>query len=118
MQTASALLYLVFAFVSDIVEYVLLGDSGIGAECSVVEVTVEIGVDGALHPYVDGEGLEVSKAEKGGAGCHLVADTLDRFEAFESVFVAGFFCDFLKRNLARYHLFCRIEYVRVAETGL
>ena len=45
-------------------EDVLLGDAGVGAEGGVVEVTVKVGVDGALHPYVDGEGLEISEAEK------------------------------------------------------
>ena len=71
-------------------EDVLLGDSGVGAEGGVVEVTVEIGVDGALHPYVDREGLEVREAEKGGAGGDLVSYTLDGFELLECVGVAVF----------------------------
>lgn len=55
---------LVFIFVSYVMEDILLRDAGVGAEGSVVEVTVKVGVNGALHPYVDRECLKVCKAEK------------------------------------------------------
>ena len=74
-------------------EDILLGNACVGAEGGVVELTVKVGVDSSLHPYVDRECLEVSEAEQGGAGGYLIAYALDVFERFEGVFIAVFHLD-------------------------
>ena len=83
-----------------------------------VEVAVEVGVDGALHPYVDGECLKIGEAEEGDAGGDFVADTLDGLERFEGVGIAGVRFYIAKVDLVCGYFFCRVEYVSVAETGL
>ena len=49
--------------ISNIMEYVLLCNPRISAEGVGVKLAVKIFVDGALHPHVDREGVEISKAK-------------------------------------------------------
>ena len=71
-------LFLIFAFyISYIMEYVLLGNAGIRAERLGVKLAVKVVVYRALHPHVDRECLEISKAEKGTAGGNLLANAHD-----------------------------------------
>ena len=63
--------------ISDVMEYVLLGEARIAAEGLGIEAAAKVGVNCALHPHVDGKGLEIGKAEERNAGCDLVADALD-----------------------------------------
>ena len=80
--------YSVFAFVSYVMEDILLCNSGVWAEGGGIEVTVKVGIYRTLHPYVDRECFKVSKAKQGRAGGYLVSDSFDFFELLDGVFIA------------------------------
>ena len=107
-----------FRLISYIVEDVLLGYAGVGAEGGVIEIAAEVGVDSSLHPHVDGECFKVGESEQGGAGGYLIADTLDVFQSFEGVLIARFRFDICNIYLSCSHFFSRVKYVSVAETRL
>lgn len=99
-------------------EDILLCNAGISAEGCGVELAVKVGVDGSLHPYIDRKSLEIAEAKEGTAGGDLVTDTAYRFKTFDSMSIASRGSYHIKPYLAFRDLFCRIEYVRIAEAGV
>lgn len=99
-------------------EDILLCNAGVSAEGCGVELAVKIGVDGLLHPYINGKSLEITEAKEGTAGGDLVTDTAYRFKTFDSMSIASRGSYHIELYLARGNLFCRIEYVRITEAGV
>ena len=95
-----------------------MGDTCVWAECGGVELAAKVGVDGSLHPHVDGEGFEVSEAEKGSARGNFIAYSFDCFECFKGLFVSVFALDFYYVNFTVCNFFGGVKYVSVAESRL
>ena len=108
----------IFAEISDIVEDVLLCNSGIGAEGFWVKFTVKILVDGALHPHVNGECLKVCEAEEGGAGCHLVTNTENLLQLGHGYLIACRFFNLGQVNFSAANTLCRIKQVFIPESRM
>ena len=108
----------IFAEISDVMEDVLLCNPCIGAKVGWVKMPTEVFVDSALHPYVNGKCLKVRKAEEGGTGGNLVANSEDFLKLGQGEFVISCLLDFGKVHLARTHSLGRVNEILVPEAGM
>ena len=74
-------------YISNIMEDILLGDAGIGAERGRIKVSSKVGVYRSLHPNVDRKCFKISKSKEGTAGGNLVANALYLFKLRNGKFV-------------------------------
>ena len=112
-------LFLIFAFyISYIMEYVLLCNSGIRAESFGVKLAVKVVVYRALHPHVNGERLKVRKAKMGAARGNLFSNADDLHKFSDSHVIRGSCCYLVKIYSTRMHFFGGIEQISVSESGM